>query len=387
MVTGAPAKLLDRREQLTPMLSQYVELAETYDDAILLFRVGDFYKAFCAAADEVARICELTRIEREDSTGTYTACGIPVESAASYLDRLLAAGHRLAVADQVEDPAETTGLVDRAVTRIVTPGTVLDDDLLESAGANYLGCVARPSGDTSAGDDTDAPGDGTLGFGHVDVSTGECAVTSGSRAAIRAELARIDPAELVVGPAVGEETLQSRAQLDASPKVYSICDWERLAAKPMPQVFPEGMALQYELRSCPVVRKASSGRGKNQNGDTRSWEEGDELDAFLAEAWNRPDEDLSREQVYRDWLRRQFEIRGGAEPQSIGMERFSIERMTRRVSKGGDGKRKAHTIKRPDVTLTGALKVTGSEAFSELLRSGLGRHKSFGYGMLKVQRA
>ena len=187
--------------------------------------------------------------------------------------------------------------------------------------------------------------------------------------------------------AVGEETLQSRAQLDASPKVYSICDWERLAAKPMPQVFPEGMALQYELRSCPVVRKASSGRGKNQNGDTRSWEEGDELDAFLAEAWNRPDEDLSREQVYRDWLRRQFEIRGGAEPQSIGMERFSIERMTRRVSKGGDGKRKAHTIKRPDVTLTGALKVTGSEAFSELLRSGLGRHKSFGYGMLKVQRA
>ncbi len=214
MVTGAPAKLLDRREQLTPMLSQYVELAETYDDAILLFRVGDFYKAFCAAADEVARICELTRIEREDSTGTYTACGIPVESAASYLDRLLAAGHRLAVADQVEDPAETTGLVDRAVTRIVTPGTVLDDDLLESAGANYLGCVARPSGDTSAGDDTDAPGDdtdapgdGTLGFAHVDVSTGECAVTSGSRAAIRAELARIDPAELVVGPAVGEETL------------------------------------------------------------------------------------------------------------------------------------------------------------------------------------
>jgi DNA mismatch repair protein MutS len=207
MVTGAPAKMLDRREELTPMLSQYVELAETYDDAILLFRVGDFYKAFCEAANEVARICELTRIEREDSTGTYTACGIPVESAASYLDRLLAAGHRLAVADQVEDPEETTGLVDRAVTRIVTPGTVVDDELLETAGANYLGCVARPSGNASAGDDADVPSDDTLGFAHVDVSTGECAVTSGPRAAIRAELARVDPAELVVGPAVGEETL------------------------------------------------------------------------------------------------------------------------------------------------------------------------------------
>ncbi|ERH12337.1 MAG: mismatch repair ATPase (MutS family), partial [halophilic archaeon J07HB67] len=212
MVTGAPATMLDRREQLTPMLSQYVELAETYDDAILLFRVGDFYKAFCAAADEVARICELTRIEREDSTGTYTACGIPVETAGSYLDRLLGAGHRLAVADQVEDPAETTGLVDRAVTRIVTPGTVLDDELLTSAGANYLGCLARVGGDDTEG------AAATLGFAQLDVSTGECAATSGPRTAIRAELARVDPAELVVAPTVSEETL---AALDTEATITS----------------------------------------------------------------------------------------------------------------------------------------------------------------------
>jgi CRISPR system Cascade subunit CasE len=184
--------------------------------------------------------------------------------------------------------------------------------------------------------------------------------------------------------AADADTLQANAQLDASPTVYEICDWDRLAAKPMPATFPEDMDLQFELRACPVVRKASAGKGVNQNGNTRTWEEGDELDAFLAEAWTRPeDDDLSREQVYRDWLSRQFEIRGGAALQSAGMTRFSIERMTRRTQ--GDD-RTVTTIKRPDVTLTGTLRVTDGDAFVELLRSGLGRHKSFGYGMLKVRR-
>ena len=188
--------------------------------------------------------------------------------------------------------------------------------------------------------------------------------------------------------AVGADTLQANAQLDASPTVYEIGDWDGLAAKPMPQTFPDGMALQFELRACPVVRKASAGEGVNHNGDKRTWTEGQELDAYLAEAWTRPaDDDVSREEVYREWLRRQFEIRGGAEPQAIGMDRFSIERMTRRVPKNGTGERKADTLKRPDVTLTGTLRVTDGDAFVDLLRSGLGRHKSFGYGMLKVRRA
>ena len=183
------------------------------------------------------------------------------------------------------------------------------------------------------------------------------------------------------------DTLQTNAQLDAGPTVYEICDWDELAAKPMPETFPEGMALQFELRACPVVRKASAGKGVNQNGDERTWEEGDELDAFLAEAWTRPeDDDLNREQVYREWLARQFNIRGGAEVDSdaVAMTRFSIERMTRRTR--GEN-RSVTMIKRPDVTLTGTLQVTDGDAFVDLLRSGLGRHKSFGYGMMKVRRA
>jgi len=202
------------------MLAQYVEVAERYDDAIVLFRVGDFYKAFCEAADEVARVCELTRIEREDSTGTYTACGIPVDNAPKYLKRLLDAEYRVAVADQVEDPEEASGLVDRAVTQVLTPGTVVEEELLAEGSNTYVACVAsegersEPStrtgseatrersdprdGEATREDDTDA----TYGVAYVDVSTGECAVTAGDAAAVDEELARIGPAELLVGPGV-----------------------------------------------------------------------------------------------------------------------------------------------------------------------------------------
>ncbi|GAA0206191.1 DNA mismatch repair protein MutS [Halobaculum roseum] len=198
MVTGAPATMLDRREELTPMLAQYVDVAERYDDAIVLFRVGDFYKAFCEAADEVARVCELTRIEREDSTGTYTACGIPVDNAPKYLKRLLDAEYRVAVADQVEDPEEASGLVERAVTQVLTPGTVVEEELLAEGSNTYVACVATAEG----GSEDESEESPAYGVAYVDVSTGECAVTAGDAAAVDEELARIAPAELLVGPGV-----------------------------------------------------------------------------------------------------------------------------------------------------------------------------------------
>lgn len=184
------------------------------------------------------------------------------------------------------------------------------------------------------------------------------------------------------------DALQQAAKLDASPTVYEICDWDRFAAKPMPDSFPEGMDLRFELRACPVVRKSSAGSGTAQNGDPRSWKAGEELDVFLSEAWENPDEDLSREGVYRNWLEDHLDHRGGAEVDegSVQMTGFSIERMTRRTHRNGNGDRTVKTLKRPDVTLTGRLTVTDSDAFPNLLRSGIGRHKSFGYGMLKVRR-
>ncbi|MFD1527478.1 MutS N-terminal domain-containing protein, partial [Halolamina salina] len=160
-VTGPPPELDERRDELTPMLQQYVDRCREHDDALVLFRVGDFYKTFCGIAEEVARICELTMIEREDSTGTYDAAGIPVDNAAEYIERLLEAGHRIAIADQVEDPSETNGIVERAVTQIITPGTVVDDELL-SPDSTYVASVVG--------------GEEAFAVASVDVSTGECRV-------------------------------------------------------------------------------------------------------------------------------------------------------------------------------------------------------------------
>lgn len=178
----------------------------------------------------------------------------------------------------------------------------------------------------------------------------------------------------------GAEELETTARAFAEPSVVDrVCDWDTFASKRMPESFPEGMEMQFELRACPVVRKASDGP---------RWSEGQELDAFLSEAFKPENEDveLDRGEIYRDWLVRQFDIRGGAgvDADSVRMKRFSIERMTRRTH-GED--RKVRTIQRPDVTLTGRLSVTDPPKFMEILASGVGRHKSFGYGMLKLKPA
>lgn len=173
------------------------------------------------------------------------------------------------------------------------------------------------------------------------------------------------------------DQLQSLAEMYAEPTLYEGVDWDKTASKTMPDSFPEGMRLGFELRACPVIRKGSAGP---------KWEAGEEIDAFLDKVWEVDDEseNIEREKVYRKWLVRQFDIRGGAEPdpETIGLKRFSIEQMVRR-RQGGD--RKANVIKRPDATLTGELEVTDSETFLGLLDSGIGRHKSFGFGMLKVR--
>ena len=205
---GPPEKMLDRAEELTPMLSQYLELCRAHPDAIVLFQVGDFYEAFCEAAETVARVCEVTLTQREDSTGTYPMAGIPIDNAASYLEALLDADYRVAVADQVEDAEAASGLVDRAVTNVVSPGTVVDDDLLDRASATYLAAVVERDAGDGGGSDADAgTDDPQAALATLDVSTGECRVTAESADRIREELERLAPAEVVV---------DSETSLDAS---------------------------------------------------------------------------------------------------------------------------------------------------------------------------
>lgn len=177
------------------------------------------------------------------------------------------------------------------------------------------------------------------------------------------------------------ENLRERARLAASPEAYEAIRWTERAAKPLPDPFPVDQLLQFEVQVCPVVRKASAGEGENKDGKKRTWDEGDELDVFLARQWTSDDQ-LSRERVYCDWLGSQLDARGGATLVDATLEGFDLTEMTRRTH-GPD--RTVRTMTRPKATLTGLLNVTNGDDFADLLRSGLGRHKSFGYGLLKVR--
>jgi CRISPR system Cascade subunit CasE len=182
----------------------------------------------------------------------------------------------------------------------------------------------------------------------------------------------------------GKDDLRREAKLAANPTIANLCDWDRFDSQEMPQTFREERRLRFELRACPVVRKSSAGQGENRVGQPRTWREGQELDAFLSEAWtSETDEKLDREKVYGEWLKDQFEQRKGAKLQEAAMTRFSIERVVRRHGQT----RTPQGFQIPDVTLTGTMTVTDGPAFADLLKSGIGRHKSFGYGMLKVRRA
>ncbi|MFP4174600.1 MAG: DNA mismatch repair protein MutS [Halobacteriales archaeon] len=173
-----------RRDELTPMMEQYFELCDEYDDCVVLFQVGDFYETFCEAARDVSRKLDITLTQREDSSGEYPMAGIPVDSAESYVETLLDEGYRVAVADQVQDPDETTGVVRRAVTRVVTPGTVVEDELLDDDN-NYVACVVE-----------DNEGDGH-GVAFMDVSTGELVATSCDAETLADEVDRFAPSEAV----------------------------------------------------------------------------------------------------------------------------------------------------------------------------------------------
>jgi len=270
---GAPAKMAEREGDLTPMMAQYFELCREYDDSLVLFQVGDFYEAFCEAAERVARICEITLTKREDSTGEYAMSGIPIDNAESYIERLLAAGYRVAVADQVEDPDEVSGVVDRAVTRVVTPGTLTEDELLRSADNNFVACLTAdgPGGDTAtrdtrrAGGGAGAGGDeeGPYGLALLDVSTGDCYATGADRLeSVADELGRFAPAEAIVGPDAPADVFDGDCMV--SPYERAAFDADRARERVGAYFGDLGLADEAELRACgALLAYAEYTRGGN----------------------------------------------------------------------------------------------------------------------------
>src|SRR5690349_13296270 len=143
---------------LTPMMQQYWDAKERHPGMLLLFRMGDFYELFGEDAETAGRVLGLTITSRDK---TIPMAGFPHHQLESYLQKLLRSGFRVAVCDQVEDPALARGLVKREVTRVVTPGTVTEDDLLDPRRSNHLVALAPT---TQAAD---------VGVAWLELSTGQ----------------------------------------------------------------------------------------------------------------------------------------------------------------------------------------------------------------------
>lgn len=179
-------------ENATPMMRQFLETKARFPDAILFFRLGDFYEMFLDDAVEAAEILDIQLTSRGREGERIPMCGVPYHSARSYIARLIEAGKKVAICEQIaEEPTKKGGrkLFRREVTRIITPGTVLDEEILDPRSANYLATVAR-EGDR-------------FGIAFLDASTGEFSaaeVTSLEQA--EGEVARAAPREVLLGPGI-----------------------------------------------------------------------------------------------------------------------------------------------------------------------------------------
>jgi DNA mismatch repair protein MutS len=173
-------------EKTTPMIQQYLQIKEAYPDAILFYRMGDFYEMFFGDALTASKILEIALTSREkDKEKGIPMCGVPYHSATSHISKLIKSGHKVAICEQVQDPKEAKGLVKREVVRVITPGLVLDPDTLPSDENNYLlGILAQGA---------------HYGLAVLDVSTGEFRVTevAGERALL-SEGERIQPKEVLL---------------------------------------------------------------------------------------------------------------------------------------------------------------------------------------------
>ena len=188
--------------QLTPMMKQYWDIKSQYPDALLFFRLGDFYELFDADAHVAARELDITLTGRPEPSyagGRVPMAGVPYRSYEAYLARLLAKGYSVAICEQVGVIGAGKGPVERQVTRLVTPGTVLESHLLPSRENNYLVALLRGGPDLAGSQLHSARQGGTIwGLACVDASCGEFLVTQLAEDEILLELARLNPKEILV---------------------------------------------------------------------------------------------------------------------------------------------------------------------------------------------
>jgi len=200
--------------KLTPMLRQFQEVKQKHPDKLILFRMGDFYETFFDDARQASRVLNITLTTRnKNEADPVPLAGFPYHALDNYLDKLVKAGLKVVICEQVEDPKLAVGLVKREVVEIITPGTVLDNSLLEGSASVYLACVYYE--DLKRG----------LGVARLDLSTGNFAFTELPADELSNELLRFKPAEIVVKDIEAEQYLKS-LKLEFEPTLSIFDSWQ-----------------------------------------------------------------------------------------------------------------------------------------------------------------
>ncbi len=173
--------------KLTPAMQQYMDIKNKHPDCILLFRMGDFYEIFFEDARTASEVLDITLTKRGNFNGVdIPLAGIPYHSVDPYLAKLIKKGYKVAICEQLEDPKLAKGVVKRGVTRIVTPGTIMEDRLLEGSTNNYLACIKKE--------------ENRVGMAVIDISTGEFLAYEFSQDKLCEEVSRFSPAEIILSP-------------------------------------------------------------------------------------------------------------------------------------------------------------------------------------------
>ncbi|MCG8404391.1 MAG: DNA mismatch repair protein MutS [Phycisphaerales bacterium] len=179
-----------RKSDLTPAMRQYVEQKAQVGDALLLFRMGDFYETFYDDAKIIARVLGLTLTARnKNSEDPIPLAGVPYHSVEGYIAKLVRAGFKVAISEQTEDPKQAKGVVKREVKRVITPGTLTDETLLDERSPNHLVALCSETGDWTQGQ---------VGLACVELASGRFFAERMPATAVADDLARIRPAELLV---------------------------------------------------------------------------------------------------------------------------------------------------------------------------------------------
>ncbi|MCB8840804.1 DNA mismatch repair protein MutS [Aurantimonas sp. VKM B-3413] len=306
---------------LTPMMAQYIEIKAANPDCLLFYRMGDFYELFFDDAAEASRALGIALTKRGKHLGEdIPMAGVPVHAADDYLEKLISLGHRVAVCEQVEDPAEakkrgSKSVVKRDVVRLVTPGTITEEALLDPGRPNYLMALARLGG---AGEGA------SYGLAWADLSTGSFRLAETDRSRLEAEIAAIEPSEIVLA-----EPVFNDAGLKPVLKRFG------RAVRPEPQVLFDGASA--EERVCRFFGVATlEGLGRFSRAELSA---AAALTAYIAKT----------QLAARPILQRPQKVAAGSVMEIDPATRGSLE-LTRTLS----GKRQGSLLAAIDRTVTGA---------------------------------